>query len=94
MAGIKSEGRLAKAMSSQIATAGEEQSAVAEDFNRNIVEITHVAEETSVDSAKSYEASKQMSREVDLLSGLLSEFNTSDAHANHLIIYSGRWPRI
>ncbi|MEW8632359.1 MAG: methyl-accepting chemotaxis protein [Candidatus Thiodiazotropha sp.] len=71
-------------MSSQIATAAEEQSAVAEDINRNIVEITHVAEETTNNSVKSYEASEGMSREIDLLSGLLSEFNTSDAHCTHL----------
>ncbi|MEW8397016.1 MAG: methyl-accepting chemotaxis protein [Candidatus Thiodiazotropha sp.] len=71
-------------MSSQIATAAEEQSAVAEDINRSIVEITHVAEETTNNSVKSYEASEGMSREVDLLSGLLSEFNTSDAHCSQL----------
>lgn len=71
-------------MSSQIATAAEEQSAVAEDINRNIVEITHVAEETSQDSAKSYEASEAMSNEVDQLGKLLQQFNTGDAHANQL----------
>ncbi|MES9848328.1 MAG: methyl-accepting chemotaxis protein, partial [Candidatus Thiodiazotropha sp.] len=71
-------------MSSQIATAAEEQSAVAEDINRNIVDITHVAEATSQDSAKSYDASEAMSKEVDLLGKLLSDFNTGDAHSNHL----------
>ncbi|MES9993434.1 MAG: methyl-accepting chemotaxis protein [Candidatus Thiodiazotropha sp.] len=71
-------------MSSQIATAAEEQSAVAEDINRNIVEITHVAEQTTNNSIKSYEASEGMSQEIDLLSGLLSEFNTSNAHCTHL----------
>ncbi|MEW8523762.1 MAG: methyl-accepting chemotaxis protein [Candidatus Thiodiazotropha endolucinida] len=71
-------------MSSQIATAAEEQSAVAEDINRNIVDITHVAESTSQDSAKSYEASEAMSKEVDLLGKLLSDFNTGDAHSNQL----------
>ncbi|MES9893830.1 MAG: methyl-accepting chemotaxis protein, partial [Candidatus Thiodiazotropha endolucinida] len=71
-------------MSSQIATAAEEQSAVAEDINRNIVDITHVAEATSQDSAKSYEASEAMSKEVDLLGKLLSDFNTGDAHSNQL----------
>ncbi|MEW8691328.1 MAG: methyl-accepting chemotaxis protein [Candidatus Thiodiazotropha endolucinida] len=71
-------------MSSQIATAAEEQSAVAEDINRNIVDITHVAEATSQDSAKSYEASEAMSKEVDLLGKLLSDFNTGDAHSSQL----------
>ncbi|MET0071012.1 MAG: methyl-accepting chemotaxis protein [Candidatus Thiodiazotropha sp.] len=66
-------------MSSQIATAAEEQSAVAEDINRSIVEITHVAEETTNNSVKSYEESEGMSREIDLLNGLMAEFKTSDA---------------
>ncbi|MES9968939.1 MAG: methyl-accepting chemotaxis protein [Candidatus Thiodiazotropha sp.] len=69
-------------MSSQIATAAEEQSAVAEDINRNIVEITHVAEATSEDSAKSFEASEVMSREIDLLGDLLSEFKVSGADSS------------
>jgi methyl-accepting chemotaxis protein len=71
-------------MSSQIATAAEEQSAVAEDINRNIVDISRVAEMTSQDSVKSYEASEAMSREIDNLGGLLSVFKTSDSHATHL----------
>ncbi|MCU7919587.1 MAG: CZB domain-containing protein [Candidatus Thiodiazotropha sp. (ex Epidulcina cf. delphinae)] len=71
-------------MSTQIATAAEQQSAVAEDINRNIVEITHVAEATTQDSAKSYEASEAMSREVDQLGKLLGQFNTGNAHASHL----------
>jgi len=63
-------------MSSQIATAAEEQSAVAEDINRNIVEITHLADETARDSGESYVASEQMSREVDKLVALLAQFKT------------------
>jgi methyl-accepting chemotaxis protein len=66
-------------MSAQIATAAEEQSAVAEDINRNIVEITHVAEETAKDANESYENSVQMSKEVDQLNQLLAEFDTGDA---------------
>jgi methyl-accepting chemotaxis protein len=69
-------------MSSQIATAAEEQSAVAEDINRNIVEITHVAEATSQDSVKSYEASEVMSREIELLGDLLAEFNVGESKTN------------
>ena len=71
-------------MSAQIATAAEEQSAVAEDINRNIIEITHIADATSLDSSKSYEASAEMSQEVDQLSTLLEQFKTGDDHAKHL----------
>lgn len=71
-------------MSAQIATAAEEQSAVAEDINRNIVEITHVAEETARDSSRSYENSEQMSREIDELGKLLGQFNTGDANCQQL----------
>jgi methyl-accepting chemotaxis protein len=71
-------------MSAQIATAAEEQSAVAEDINRNIVDITHVAEETAKDANESYENSVQMSKEVDQLNQLLSEFNTGDADCQQL----------
>jgi methyl-accepting chemotaxis protein len=71
-------------MSSQIATAAEEQSAVAEDINRNIVEITHLADETSRDSSESYMASGKMSQEVDELIGLLGEFRTGNANATEL----------
>jgi methyl-accepting chemotaxis protein len=71
-------------MSSQIATAAEEQSAVAEDINRNIVEITHLAEDTSKDSANGYTASVEMSREVDQLVALLGQFRTGNIHATQL----------
>jgi methyl-accepting chemotaxis protein len=67
-------------MSSQIATAAEEQSAVAEDINQNIVEIIQMAETSSQDSLKSYKASEEMSTEIDILDGLVSEFKTSDSH--------------
>jgi methyl-accepting chemotaxis protein len=71
-------------MSSQIATAAEEQSAVAEDINRNIVEITHLADDTAADSSKSYQSSEAMSREVDSLIGLLGQFKTGNANAIQL----------
>jgi methyl-accepting chemotaxis protein len=71
-------------MSSQIATAAEEQSAVAEDINRNIVEITHLADETSRDSSESYTASGKMSQEIDQLIGLLGQFQTGNVHATQL----------
>ncbi|MCU7843654.1 MAG: methyl-accepting chemotaxis protein [Candidatus Thiodiazotropha sp. (ex Monitilora ramsayi)] len=65
-------------MSAQIATAAEEQNAVAEDINRNIADISHVAEETARDSSLSYENSEQMTREIDELGRLLSQFKTGD----------------
>ncbi len=71
-------------MSSQIATAAEEQSAVAEDINRNVVEITHLADETSRDSSDSYTASEKMSHEVDQLISLLGQFQTGNVHATQL----------
>ncbi|MEJ2619998.1 MAG: methyl-accepting chemotaxis protein [Candidatus Thiodiazotropha sp.] len=71
-------------MSGQIATAAEEQSAVAEDINRNIIEITQIADTTTSDSERSYEASSDMSSEVDKLSQLLDQFNIGDAHAKQL----------
>ncbi len=71
-------------MSTQIATAAEEQSAVAEDINRSIVEIKHIADETSLDSEKTYEATQEMSSEIDQLSKLLEQFNVGDEHAKQL----------
>jgi methyl-accepting chemotaxis protein len=71
-------------MSSQIATAAEEQSAVAEDINRNIVEITHLADETAGDSSRSYEASSLMSQEIEQLVVLLKQFKTGNVHATQL----------
>jgi len=71
-------------MSTQIATAAEEQSAVAEDINRNIVEITHLADETANDSSRSYQASEQMSMEIDDLVALLGQFRTGNVHATQL----------
>ncbi len=71
-------------MSSQIATAAEEQSAVAEDINRSVVEITHLADETAKDSSRSYDASVQMSKEVDELVGLVGQFHTGNTHGAQL----------
>jgi methyl-accepting chemotaxis protein len=71
-------------MSTQIATAAEEQSAVAEDINRNIVEIKHIADDTIQGSDKSYEASSEMSVEIDQLTTLLNQFQIGDDHAKQL----------
>jgi methyl-accepting chemotaxis protein len=71
-------------MSAQIATAAEQQSAVAEDINRSITEIKHIADETSTDSDNTYEATQEMSSEIDRLSTLLEQFNVGDEHAKQL----------
>jgi methyl-accepting chemotaxis protein len=68
-------------MSGQIATAAEEQSAVAEDINRNIIEIAQIADETAQDSDKSFHASTDMSAEVDKLSLLLGQFKIGGSDA-------------
>ncbi|MET0089814.1 MAG: methyl-accepting chemotaxis protein [Candidatus Thiodiazotropha sp.] len=65
-------------MSTQIATAAEEQSAVAEDINRSIDEIKQIADETSQDSEKSYKATQEMSDEIDQLSKLLQQFKVGE----------------
>ncbi|MBL3589519.1 MAG: methyl-accepting chemotaxis protein [gamma proteobacterium endosymbiont of Lamellibrachia anaximandri] len=63
-------------MSTQIATAAEEQSMVAEEINRNVVEINHVANETTADSTKSAEASEMMAQDIEALVELMGHFHT------------------
>lgn len=72
------------AMSVQIATAGEEQSVVAEDINRNVSEITRVADVTATDSARSAESSGSMSENIGELLEMISQFSTSDRHGVEL----------
>ncbi len=71
-------------MSSQIATAAEEQSAVAEDINRNVVEINHLAEDTAGDAEKSSLANERLANYVENLLGLLGNFNTDGSHVTEL----------
>lgn len=71
-------------MSSQIATAAEEQSAVAEDINKNVVEINHLAEETVKDAEKSSLASEQLANYVEDLLQLLGNFHTGGSHVVEL----------
>ncbi|MEN8177505.1 MAG: methyl-accepting chemotaxis protein [Pseudomonadota bacterium] len=68
------------AMSSQIATAAEEQSAVAEDINKNIIDITHVADDTANNSAKITESSEEMTQSVEELITQISHFQTRKVH--------------
>ncbi len=65
------------AMSAQIATAAEEQSAVAEDINRNIIDITHVADDTANDSARIAQSSEEMTHSVEALIKQISHFQTN-----------------
>jgi len=64
-------------MNAQIATAAEEQSAVANEINQNIVSITQVAEETTRDANKSQETSVKIATISQSLQGLMKHFGTS-----------------
>ena len=66
-----------RTMSTQIATASEEQSAVAEDINQNIINISHLADQTAQDSSRSADASDQLARQIDELVSLVGQFHTS-----------------
>jgi len=72
-------------MSAQIATASEEQSAVAEEINRNVVAITQVADQTAVDSDKSSEVSTKLARQVEDLLALVSQFHTGNDEIQELV---------
>jgi methyl-accepting chemotaxis protein len=71
-------------MSTQIATAAEEQSAVAESINVSVVDITQLAEDSAHDSSSAYTVSTEMSREVDQMGALLDQFHTSNNYAMQL----------
>jgi methyl-accepting chemotaxis protein len=71
-------------MSTQIATAAEEQSAVAESINVSVVDITKLAEDSAHDSSSAYTVSVEMSREVDQVGALLDQFHTSNNYAMQL----------
>ncbi|MFA5627794.1 MAG: methyl-accepting chemotaxis protein [Thiohalomonadaceae bacterium] len=61
-------------LNTQIASAAEEQSSVAEEINRNIVNISHVAEQTNQGSQQTAEASEELARLAEQLQGLVSQF--------------------
>lgn len=61
-------------MNRQIATASEEQSAVAEEINQNIVNISEVAEATSRGAANSVKATKEIVDTISLLDHLVVQF--------------------
>lgn len=61
-------------MNTQIASAAEEQSAVTEEINRNIVNINQVAEQTSEGSKQAALASDDLARLAEQLKKLVSQF--------------------
>ena len=67
-------------MSTQIATAAEEQSAVAEDINKNVIDISHVADSTASDSAKITNSCREMEKNVHALVERISHFRTHKQH--------------
>ncbi len=61
-------------MNTQIATASEEQSAVAEEINQNIVNISHVADQTSGGAEQLASASDELARLSTQLQSLVGQF--------------------
>ncbi len=61
-------------MNTQIASAAEEQSAVTEEINRNIVNINEVAEQTSEGSKQAAQASDDLARLAEQLKKLVGQF--------------------
>lgn len=61
-------------MNTHIASAAEEQSAVAEDINRNVNQIAHVAEENAESTSQTTETSQSLARLAGDLQQLISRF--------------------
>ena len=61
-------------MNAQIASAAEEQSAVAEEMNKNIINISQVAEHTASGSSQTRAASDELSRLATKLQSLVAQF--------------------
>ncbi|MFO8025686.1 methyl-accepting chemotaxis protein [Thiohalophilus sp.] len=66
-------------MNNQIASASEEQNAVAEEMNRNIVNISQVAEQTASGAGQTTTAANELSRLASELQGLVSNFKVSSS---------------
>jgi methyl-accepting chemotaxis protein len=67
-----------KSMNIQIASAAEQQSATAEEINRNIVNISEVAQETAGGSQQTASASDELARLAADLQGQVSKFKIGD----------------
>ena len=63
-------------MNTQIASAAEEQSAVAEEVNQNVVTISQIANTSEANSAQTQNASEELSRLAVGLQGLVSQFKS------------------
>ena len=63
-------------MNTQIATSTEEQSSVAEEINRNIVNIHDISKQTTVNTAQTSDASVELARLDKQLQTLISQFKT------------------
>ena len=61
-------------MSVQIATASEEQSAVAEEINRNVVNISQVADDTATASQETHQTSEEMIGLVQRMQSMVQQF--------------------
>jgi methyl-accepting chemotaxis protein len=61
-------------MNTQIASAAEEQSAVAEEINRNITTISHAADQTANGAEQTASASEDLARLAAQLQGLVGQF--------------------
>jgi methyl-accepting chemotaxis protein len=64
-------------MNHQIATASEEQSAVAEEINQNIVNISDVADRTSQGAQQSVDAIEEMVQAIQRMNALVTQFARS-----------------
>ena len=63
-------------MNNQIATAAEEQTAVAQEINRNVINISAVSNETSTGASKTSDACKELLALADQLSETIGHFKT------------------
>ncbi|TVP88809.1 MAG: methyl-accepting chemotaxis protein, partial [Pseudomonadaceae bacterium] len=63
-------------MNVQIASAAEEQSAVAEEINRNITTVSDVAQQTSTAAEQSAATSEELARLANELQSLVGKFRT------------------
>lgn len=63
-----------KDMNFQVATASEEQSAVADDIQKSIVSISQVSEETAVGARQSAQATNEIVQSIIRLDGLVDQF--------------------
>ena len=63
-------------MNTQIASAAEEQSFVAEEVNKNVVKISQIAGTSEANSAQTQNASEELSRLAVNLQGLVSQFKS------------------